>query len=313
MNTQVYLELATDFDAEQIRDLMIIVEKDETSRWYAKGERPYIPGFDSIRMQQYHVRSGGYYKILMKDILVGVILISTTGREHARIDRFYIDPQYQSKQIGSNVLRLMEEQFPQIRIWTLDTTQKSPRNHYFFEKNGYKFMSEDEEERYYYKEIHDSNLENQEDFTFDKVCMHHNFRECNMQDSDFFEVNLSNSSYSNSNMRNLKIQSSNLAGMHITNSYLGHAIFGDSDMSNVEICHVIMGGTYIHDVKLSLDEDNQPIRMERIEMMNSSIQDSNMQNFSIINCNIKGMRIDGILVSDLLEAYKNRGITGENR
>lgn len=56
VHNQIKLEVATEVDAEQIRDLMVNVEEDEASKWYTDGERPYIPGFDSIAMQQYHAR-----------------------------------------------------------------------------------------------------------------------------------------------------------------------------------------------------------------------------------------------------------------
>ncbi|RUT44410.1 GNAT family N-acetyltransferase [Paenibacillus anaericanus] len=279
MHNQIKLEVATEVDAEQIRDLMVNVEEDEASKWYTDGERPYIPGFDSIAMQQYHARSGHYYKILLQNTLVGVVLISTTGREHARIDRLYIDPQFQGKQIGSIVLQHIENLFPQIRTWTLDTSQKSPRNHYFYEKNGYKLISEDQDERYYRKEVVDQQLETR-DFATRKGFNKQNFRECSMQDSDFYDVNLANSSYSNSNMSCQKFRNINLSGSHITNANMSHSIFGDSNMRKVEICHVSLAGAYIHD--------------------------SNLHNLSVNNCNIEGMKIDGVLVSDLIKAYKSR-------
>ncbi|MFX3635173.1 MAG: hypothetical protein ACE3L7_10635 [Candidatus Pristimantibacillus sp.] len=62
MNNQIDLEAATEADAESIRDLMVIVEEDEMLRWYSNGERPFIPGFDSVSMQKYHAKSGNYFK-----------------------------------------------------------------------------------------------------------------------------------------------------------------------------------------------------------------------------------------------------------
>ena len=39
----------------------------------------------------------------------GVIFIYHTGKEHARNDRFYILPEYQNLELGSRVIKLVEE------------------------------------------------------------------------------------------------------------------------------------------------------------------------------------------------------------
>ncbi|AJS59297.1 GNAT family N-acetyltransferase [Paenibacillus sp. IHBB 10380] len=302
MKNQIKLEVATQDDAEQIRDMMILIEADETSRWYSNGERPYIPGFDSVSMHEYHAREENYYKILMNEISIGVILISTTGREHGRIDRLYIDPKHQGKQIGSKVLQLIEEKYPKVKIWTLDTIQKSTRNHHFYEKNGYKVVAENDYERYYCKEIDDPNCDVNR-LTRNKDFSKHNFRDCNLQEADFYNINLEKSCFSDANMSGIKLQNINLSRTYITNTNLSNSILGDSNMSNVEICHVSLAGAYIHDVNLNTGNDKLPLVLERCEMINSTITDSNLQNLSIKNCNLDGMSIDGILVTDLLEVY----------
>ena len=151
-------------------------------------------------------------------------------------------PEYQGLGIGSKVLKLIEERFPSVKVWTLDTMQQSPRNHHFYEKNGYKLSSEDEEERYYCKVIDESTLSN--------------------------------------------------------------SIFGDSNMSKVEICHSSLSEAYIHDINLDVDKDKSHIVMERCELTNSKIIDSNLQNVKLENCNIDGMTINGVKVTDMLECYK---------
>ena len=78
-------------------------------------------------------------------------------REHARIDKFYVLPEYQGMNIGSTVIKLIEDLLHMVKVWTLDIIQESPRNHHFYEKNGYKLASEDNEERYYCK-ILDENI-----------------------------------------------------------------------------------------------------------------------------------------------------------
>jgi GNAT superfamily N-acetyltransferase len=303
MNEIIRLEKATEIDAEQIRDLMIKVEKDETNRWFDIGERPYIPGYDSIEMQKYHMWDDKYYKILSDERLIGVILITYTGREHARIDRLYIDTNVQSKGIGTRVIELIEKTYPNVKVWTLDTTQKSPRNHHFYEKNGYRLVGENEEERYYQKIIGESKNHSNE-FVIGENFDNKNFRSCKLQNTDFYNVNLKDSHFTNMNMSNGTYQNSNLSHSRFTNTNISKSVLGDSNMSNVEICHVSLAGAHFHDTNLGRGEKKTPLVIERCELINSRIMNSNLQNLSIDNCNIEGMKIDGILVSDLLASYK---------
>ncbi len=310
MEKVLTLEVATEADAESIRNLMVEVEQDETNRWYEKDERPIIPGYNSINMQIYHTWNNNYYKIMYEEVLIGVVLISSTGREHGRIDRFYIKPNIQNKGIGSKVLRIIEEMHPRVKNWTLDTAQKSPRNHKFYEKNGYIKMEEDEDERYYQKLVSTS-LESTYRMQKDQDLRDQNFRECKMDNIDVYDTSIKNSKFTNVNSQSILFQNSNISKSRFTNVNLSDTVFGDSRMNNVEICHVSLAGAFIHDTNLGWQEKKEPLRLERCELMESSISNSNLQKVSISNCNIEGMTIDGILVTDLMHAYSY--ITNETK
>ena len=299
---EIRLEVALETDAEQIRNMMVVIESDETDRWYDNGERPFIPGYDSVDMQKYQMWDKKYYKIIYKEILAGVLLISYTGREHARVDRFYIEPTFQNKGIGSKVITLMEEIYPMVKIWSLDTIQKSTRNHNFYEKNGYEKVGEDENERYYCKRrdepINDLNrFHSNEDFS------NQNFRQSNMKKVDVYECNMWKSSFSSVNLQEAIYQNTNLSKTRFTNVNMSSSVLGDSNMSNIEICHASLADAYIHDTNLDFQKEKVPLTIERCELINSKIVSSNLQNLSIYNCNIEGMTIDGILVSDLINLY----------
>ncbi|WP_416150176.1 GNAT family N-acetyltransferase [Salipaludibacillus sp. HK11] len=304
MEKIIKLVVATEEDIEAIKDLMVIVEQNERNRWYKDGSKPDIPGVNSVEMQKYHLWDHSYYKILLEGQLAGVILISHPGREHARIDRLYIDPAFQDKGIGSVVISQIEDLHPQVTHWTLDTIQRSPRNHHFYEKMGYKLTGQDEYERYYLK-VKDtrSNKSNENDYTFDKDISKHNFRNCNMQHVDIYNVNMQNARFTNMNIGHGVYQNSYLAHSRFTNTNLIGSIFGDSNMNDTVICHVSMAGTHLHDINLGTPE-KKPWLIERCEMKGSTIIDSNLQDVSIYNCSLEGMTIDGISVQDLMEVYK---------
>ena len=303
MSEKIRLEVALDSDAEEIRNMMITVEADEADRWYDNGKRPFIPGYDSVDMQKYHMWDGKYYKIMYNDLLAGVLLLSHTGREHARIDRFYIDPLFQNKGIGSKVIALIEEKYPMVKIWILDTIQKSIRNHRFYEKHGYEKIGEDEEERYYRKIIGNS-TNDVHAFYSNKDFSNQNFRQCNMENIDIYNVNMRNSKFSNLSLENAIFQNANVSKTRFTNVNMSSSVLGDSNMNKTEICHVSLAGAYIHDTNLGFESEQAPLIIERCELMHSRISDSNLQNLSINNCNIEGMTINGLLVSDLINLYK---------
>lgn len=304
MEKVLRLEVATEADAESIRSLMVEVERDETSRWYEKDERPIIPGYNSINMQTYHTWNNNYYKIMYDAVLIGVILIAYTGREHGRIDRFYIKPNIQNKGIGSKVLGLIEAMYPMVKIWTLDTAQKSLRNHKFYEKNGYIKMGEDEQERYYQKLVNTS-LKSTFKTQENSDLSNQNFRECRMDNIDVYDTSINNTTFTNVNSQSILFQNSNMTKSRFTNVNLSDTVFGDSKMTHVEICHVSLAGAFIHDTNLGWQGKKEPLRLERCELMESSISDSNLKNVSISNCNIEGMTIDGILVTELIQVYRD--------
>lgn len=109
MNKELRLEPISINDAVEIRDIMVKIVEDEALRWFKNGEKPYIPGYNSIEIQKYHTWDNKYYKIIYGNSIIGVILIYHTGKEHARIDRFYILPEYQNLELGSRVIKLVEE------------------------------------------------------------------------------------------------------------------------------------------------------------------------------------------------------------
>jgi len=292
---ELRLQQASLQDAEEIRWLMIEVEADEKRRWYTGDERPFIPGFDSVHMQRYHARTGRYDKIMYQGTLAGVVLVSTTGREHARIDRLYLRPSCQGAGIGSLVLDLIERKYPQVTDWSLDSIRNSPRNLHFYEKNGYVRSGEDEAYVYYVKKkaVHSespdrfdsmrevlsaderktttsavTNPELVANRSFAKA----GFRDCDLTDTDFMGCDLSRSSYSRLNMAESAFSDCNLSKWTITNANLRGMAIGDSALDDTEICHASLNGFRLHDVRI----DEKPPLLERCELPLTKMTDCNL-------------------------------------
>lgn len=303
MNKKLRIEPILINDALEIKDIMIKIVEDESLRWFKNGDKPYVPGYNSTEMQKYHTWDNKYYKIIYENNIVGVVLIYSTGKEHARIDRFYISPEYQNLRIGTEVLKLVENLFQDVSIWTLDTIQQSQRNHHFYEKNGYELVGRDSEERYYCK-INNNVNDKIENKLESKDFSNSNLRKCNISNIDLYNCNMSNSKFSSMNLSENIYANSNLSNSRFTNNNMSYSIFGDSNMNKVEVCHSSLTDAYIHDVNLDVDKENCSITLERCNLNHSRIIDSNLQNLNIENCNIDGMSINGINVGEMIEIYK---------
>lgn len=243
-------------------------------------------------MQVYQTRDGLYDKSLLGDRLVGVALVSTTGREHGRIDRLYLAPFAQNLGIGSQALKLIERKYPRITEWSLDTIKRSPRNLHFYEKNGCARMGEDEEYVYYAKKIEaadrfeaarrpaeSSACESNARFE-DRSFARADFRRCDLTESDFMGGDLSRSAYSHLNMSQAPFNNCNLRELKIANANLRGSRIGDSSIDGSEILHV--------------------------SLTDSSIRECDLSNVRLTNCEYAGMTIDGIAVTELLDLYRNR-------
>lgn len=60
--TQVKVE-----DCEAIKELMVEVWNDEHERWFQGKEGPRIPGYDSVKMQEYHRWDNQYNNLDVKE------------------------------------------------------------------------------------------------------------------------------------------------------------------------------------------------------------------------------------------------------
>ena len=130
--------LTEDTDAKDLRDIAVKAFEDDNVLY---GAMP--PDIDSIEWHKFNIKSGMYYKIIYDSNIVGGIKLFYIGDGHYRLGTIYISPEYQNKNIGTEVIRLIESQYPQAKKWSLDTPYKNYRNHHFYEKLGYVKVGEE--------------------------------------------------------------------------------------------------------------------------------------------------------------------------
>jgi RNA polymerase sigma-70 factor (ECF subfamily) len=108
--------------------------------------------------------------------------------------------------------------------------------------------------------------------------------------SVFREVNLAESEFENANMSKVKMHDINLSDVSISAANLGGAHFkhiGPAPDANGK------------------QERQKAVTFEEAMLCDSTFDKVDLSNVKIIDCNVKGMTIDGVLVTDLIAAYKN--------
>ena len=85
----------------------------------------------------------------------------------------------------------------------------------------------------------------------------------------------------------------------------------DANLSDLEIEGAQLGGAYIHNIGMPPEghpmynpaAKQRPLKFENCDLNNSTITDCNLSGVVIEDCNLSGMKINGILVEDLLKQY----------
>ena len=294
----ITIEKAIMADAERLTEIMKRTFDEEARRWLKDQDmRDYNiqpPGYSSVEMTKYMIEELHYFKILYHKELVGGIIVTTTGRSFGRIDRIYIDPDYQGRRIGSRVIELIEQEFPAIRTWDLETSSKQVNNHRFYEKMGYETTFETEDE-YCYIKRKGNFLTGNQDISNDQ------YEHRQMAQSEFYQVNLEGSSFSNSNLMNTHISNCNLSHSTFQNLNFTNSLYADLNLSQSKMRFVTLAGVSFLDTKLG--EENEPLSFERCNLQGTKIHDCNLQNLAITDSDLTGMTINAIPVEKLLEAY----------
>lgn len=292
--TQLSLLAAKLEDAGQLTAIMKRTFDEEARRWLGALDTPVVdyniqpPGYDSIYTTRYMIEELTYYKILVEEHLVGGVILTLTGNRFGRIDRIFIDPAYQGRGFGSEVIRLVEKAHPSVTTWDLETSQRQKGNFHFYEKMGFERTFETEDEVCYIKRISVG------------LAGENEFESCNLEGSTIYGSNLANSAFSNSTLSGAHFSNINLSGSKFQNINFRDTLIADLNLSGSMVKHVDMSGVGFSDTSI----EGAPVSFERCELMGSRFYNCEMGDVEITDCNISGMKIDGVSVEELLEVYR---------
>ena len=113
------------------------------------------PGYDSNQWHTNMLREGHLYSLVEKCFLMGGVLLFRDEEQESKmyLGRIFLSPQYHRKGYGLEAMRLLEQSFPDIQKWCLDTPIWNERTNQFYLKLGYIETGRDEEVVYYEKVI----------------------------------------------------------------------------------------------------------------------------------------------------------------
>ncbi|HZY35689.1 MAG TPA: hypothetical protein VFE53_03520 [Mucilaginibacter sp.] len=85
----------------------------------------------------------------------------------------------------------------------------------------------------------------------------------------------------------------------------------DANLSDLEIEGAQIGGAFIHNIGMPPEGHpfydpnarQRPVRFENCDLRDSAISNCNLENLVIDDCKVTGVKINGILLEDLLKSY----------
>ena len=111
----------------------------------------------------------------------------------------------------------------------------------------------------------------------------------NLAGSVFIDVNLAGSAFENANLSKVRMHDINLSDLDLSAAQIGGARFK----------HI--GPPPDKDGK---QERQRPVTFEEAALCDSTFRKVDLSNVRIIDCNLEGMTVDGVLLTDLIAAYK---------
>ncbi|WP_019414041.1 GNAT family N-acetyltransferase [Paenisporosarcina sp. TG20] len=132
----VKLEKAIESDAITIFDLQVSEFVPLLNKYKDYNTNPANETIDKI-VNRINNPSGGFYKIIADNILVGAICIYWQEESRFWISPMFILHNYQGQGIAQKAINLIENMFSNAKSWELATILEEERTCYLYEKMGF--------------------------------------------------------------------------------------------------------------------------------------------------------------------------------
>ena len=111
-----------------------------------------------------------------------------------------------------------------------------------------------------------------------------------------------------------KVENKDIAGSEFRHLNMSGTVFEDVDLSGAKFFNINLRGANIGAVDfggasfscMNTGEDREriPVVFRNLELDDCSIEKCCLLNVKITNCDLTGMTIDGVLLTDMINAYK---------
>lgn len=244
------------------------------------------PGYSSVHMHRYVIREWDYFTVELGNYMIGGVSVQVLGCGYARLDKIFIDPAWQGRGVGAQVVRLIEAAYPEVAVWRLETSGRQPNNHHFYEKMGYERLYSSKDEYGYEKRLHHSVQKP----ILDKGSV------------EFIQAHLEEGRISSSNLSRLRVTDCNLSGSRFTNLNMTDMLLADLRLSGSVVEWSALDGIHFRDTHLGAER--RPMQWERCDLAGTVFRACDLSGVQLNGCSVKGMKIDGVAVEDLLAAYE---------
>ncbi len=143
---------------EEVNELLKIQKKAFYSDLLKYKDYQTSPATESIESFYFRMQNSLHYSIFIDGSLAGAICLKKQSNDHYYLYRIFLGPEFQNKGYGSRILQQLERKFPDVKRWSLDTPKNNRRNRQFYEKFGYKKISEQKVNEYLTLFIYEKNL-----------------------------------------------------------------------------------------------------------------------------------------------------------
>ena len=109
------------------------------------------PGYMSLKYHMKMARSGHLYKLTENGLIIGGAILFPDG-DTLNISRIFVNPDHHRKGYGIRMMQEIEDLFPEVKTFTLDTPAWNTRTNSFYLKLGYREVKRDDEFVYYSKQ-----------------------------------------------------------------------------------------------------------------------------------------------------------------
>lgn len=118
------------------------------------------PDYDNVSWHRQMLKEKHLYSVLVQNQLIGgaVLFLDMKSPETMYVGRIFIDPELHRKGYGKEMMCLLENMFPDILNWILETPIWNIRTNSFYQKLGFKETYRDADSVYYNKRKQDDNV-----------------------------------------------------------------------------------------------------------------------------------------------------------